>query len=367
MPLTASLPTVPSMAFRDTARLSLSDAGEVAAQVAAHLEEHGARLSHANGRLLLAFDFFRAELHPDGDGLEMEVAAADLSLLREVRALLAEHVLEFAEDEVGPVRWEVDLPAAAAPPNFRLMRVVAARSLTPHLRRITLSGEDLARFTSRSHYHCKLLIPPGASVEPEWPSLDADGRFVWPGGPGKPIVRKYTIRSVDLAASTLDIDFVLHEEPGPGAAWAAAAKPGDGVGVVGPGGRAGIAGDPCLLAGDETALPLLCRIAETLPAEARALMLVEVSGAAEEIPVASAARLDIRWLHRKGAAPGTTTLLEDAIRAVDWPGGWGSASAVVGCEHHAALDIRALLRREKGMPADRCLVVPYWRRGAAGA
>lgn len=40
---------------------------------------------------------------------------------------------------------------------------------------------------------------------------------------------------------------------------------------------------------------------------------VEVADAAEEQPLSSHANLNLTWLHRNGAAPGTTGLLEQAI------------------------------------------------------
>ncbi len=363
--MTAVPGSASAMPFSDRGWINLSDAAALADKVTRHLEEHGARVERAGNRFRLSLDFSSAELEASPARLDIRIAAADSSLLHEVRMLLQEHLLEFAEQPAGRVEWKGYIPAAGVPPNFRLMRVVAARAISPHMRRVTLAGDDLLRFSGSRHFHCKLLIPP-TEIEAQWPSLDADGRFVWPDGPGRPIVRKYTIRSVDLAASTLDIDFVLHDVPGPGASWAAAARPGDCVGLVGPGGRAGIPADRCLLAGDETALPFLSRIAETLPAGTKALLLVEVADAFDELAVTSAAELEIRWLHRHGAPAGTTRLLEDAIRATDWLGDAQSASAVVGCEQEAALAIRKLLRGEKGLAAERQLVVPYWRRGVEG-
>ena len=75
----------------------------------------------------------------------------------------------------------------------------------------------------------------------------------------------------------LDIDFVLHLHggSGPAAEWAAAAQPGDPLLLVGPCARWGDclgiefapgAAERLLLVGDETAVPAIAAILETLPA-----------------------------------------------------------------------------------------------------
>ncbi|MCK0196961.1 siderophore-interacting protein [Ancylobacter sp. 6x-1] len=356
------------MPFRDRVRLELPRADFHAAQIAEHMGEHGALVANDGAVTRLDFDFFGAELETADDMLEMRAYAADSAFLQEIRALLGEHLAEFSGRRANSLLWEEAGRQATleAPPNFRLMEVVAVRDLTPHMRRITLAGENLLRFSGDRDLHCKLLIPPPPPFEPEWPRLDSEGRFQWPQGAGKPVIRKYTIRSVDLEASTLDIDFVLHDVPGPGAGWAARAVPGARIGMVGPGGLSGIAAEICVLAGDETALPLIARLAENLPATSRAVALIEVADAREEQPICSPAQLDIRWLHRDGAAPGTTTLIEDALRGLDWPDAARSVSVVAGCEHEAALRIRTFLRSEMGMTPKQALIVSYWRRGRAG-
>ncbi|CCV12428.1 hypothetical protein MESS4_430074 [Mesorhizobium sp. STM 4661] len=58
----------------------------------------------------------------------------------------------------------------------------------------------------------------------------------WQNPEHRPSYRKYTVRALDVQKATLDIDFVLHADAGPGSAFAETARSGDRVGVVGPGG-----------------------------------------------------------------------------------------------------------------------------------
>jgi NADPH-dependent ferric siderophore reductase len=263
-----------------------------------------------------------------------------------------------------PVIILASLPAPRpTPANFRLVHVVEARFVTPHVRRVTLAGQDMARFACDEHIHVGLMIPQ-AGVAPVWPVLEADGQVTWPSGPGSPALRRYTIRRHDMRRGTVDIDFVVHEDGGPGSAFARHAKAGDVLGMLGPGGG-GIppAADWYLLAGDETGLPAIARMLETLPPEARGVALIEVGSAADEQPITTRSGVELRWLHRHALAPGTTGLLADAVRQLAFPPADTSLFAWAACEFDAFKAIRSHLRRERGLTQAQHLVVSYWRRG----
>src|SRR5690606_8894208 len=129
---------------------------------------------------------------------------------------------------------------------------------------------------------------------------------IWPSDDKRPKVRTYTIRRIDAAAGTFDADFVLHGDHSVGSRWAINAKPGDIVGVRGPTGRPVPEADWYLLVGDETALPAIARTLETLPAAARGVALIEVADEGERQAIEHQTGIEVRWLHRNGAEPGTT-------------------------------------------------------------
>lgn len=68
-------------------------------------------------------------------------------------------------------------------------------------------------------------------------------------------------------------------------------------------------------------LPSIVRRLEEFPAGARVIVFVEVADAAEEQPLTSHADVRLTWLHRDGAAAGTTDLLERAVRKLEFPAG----------------------------------------------
>jgi NADPH-dependent ferric siderophore reductase len=235
-----------------------------------------------------------------------------------------------------------------------MAEVLRLEPLGSRMTRFVLGGEALAGLP---------LEQPGEIVTLLWPAPgrdlvlpEAGWRFP-PGVAAAQHARNYTVRAWDAAAGELSVDFVLHGDHGRAARWAAGARPGDRIGFAGPRVHWQPAGDAAwsLLVADETGLPALAAIAETLPPGHRALALVEVGDAGEEQPVDCAAELDLRWLHRDGAAPGTTTLLADAVRALDLPAGrgraWGAGEAL------AMRDVRRHLRET----LEDVDVLGYWK------
>lgn len=347
-----------------TARVPLADPQGMAESLCGHFVEHGTvTRTPTGGRIESSFG--RAELHAEGGHLHLKAEAADATALYVVKNALAEHIALFAE--VPPCfAWSGG--EALAIPFFHAMHVVGARQVTPRMRRVTLAGGDVGHFDGGAGLHVRLLIPP-AGRSPVWPTPAPDGRTLWPTGEDELVRRVYTVRAIDRAEGTLDIDMVLHDDDGPhaapGSSWAATARPGDPVGLMGPGGGMPPEADWHVLAGDETALPAIARLIENLPKGRRVFAFIEVADQAEEQPLAGRASLSIRWLHRDGAKPGTTDLLERALRAMQWPGE-GRGHVMVGCEHAAAKAIRALLRTERGMDRRDAHIAAYWRRGRGG-
>lgn len=246
--------------------------------------------------------------------------------------------------------------------RFRQLTVKTVQRVTPHLIRITLTGDALEGFTSPGFDdHAKLFFPDAATGQLTLPTAGPDGP-VWPEG-GRPAMRDYTPRRHDAQANTLEIDFALHDA-GPATQWAEQAKPGDIVGVGGPRGSFIVPTefDWHLLIGDDTALPAISRRLAELPAGARVVVLAEVDSAADEIPFETQAELTLRWVHREGAAPGLSPVLVDTLKTMALPA--GDFHAWVGCESAIAKALRAHLVGERGANPKWVRASGYWRRGA---
>jgi hypothetical protein len=214
--------------------VQLRSPGQVMAQLREHFGEHGA-VSGADDAWSVSFEIGKASANLSDGGIAFKVEAGDDTSLSFLQWSVAEHIREFAVGEEPPISWRGGIVPGAPLPYFREMRVVRAVRLSPRMRRLTLSGENLERF-ARHGLHVRLLFAPGPGVVPVGPVMGADGRQSWPPGE-RPVARVYTIRRIDVEAGEIDTDFVLHEgDEMPGARFAMEARPGDIVGMTGPGG-----------------------------------------------------------------------------------------------------------------------------------
>jgi len=94
----------------------------------------------------------------------------------------------------------------------------------------------------------------------------------------RPEMRWYSIRALDAERGELTADVVLHGDSGPGSAWAARAESGEIVGF-----RSGaaeyvapLAGENQLLIADETAVPALAAIADSLADTSGVEAIIEI-------------------------------------------------------------------------------------------
>ncbi|ANY07060.1 siderophore-interacting protein [Pseudonocardia sp. HH130630-07] len=244
------------------------------------------------------------------------------------------------------------------------LQVLRTERLSPHMVRVVAGGDDLAAFPDTEHTdrYVKLLFEQPGVDYPEPFDIDTVHaeypREQWP------VQRTYTVRSLDHALGELVIDFVHHGDTGLAGPWAAAARPGDRIRMVGPGGA--YAPDPAadwhLLVGDEAALPAVCAALERIPAGCPVVAILQTDGPSDEIKLPGEAGLDVTWLHRSDAAgdPDSTQLL-DAVRALEFRS--GRVHAFVHGEAIAVRELRRHLYRERGLAKDDLSISGYWRRG----
>jgi NADPH-dependent ferric siderophore reductase len=245
----------------------------------------------------------------------------------------------------------------------RMLQVRKTRGLTPSLRRVTLVG-NLSGFSSLSpDDHVKLIFPRPGEPEPVLPRL-SNGWLRPDAAAPRPVMRDYTPRRFDVAAGELVVDFVLHGD-GPATRWATTAAPGGRIGQAGPPSSHVVSDDFAwwLLAGDETAIPAIARRLDELPAGARVFVVIEVQDPTGEIALPTTTALDLRWVHRGTAAPGSSDALERAIGELELPAGDGFAW--VGAEAEVARRLREQLRVGRALPKAYTKVTAYWKRGVA--
>jgi len=343
-------------------RIALADAAGLATRMIDHLAKRDLTFEARDGRMVAKLPFGTSSLAVEAKALAIRVEASDKGRLELLRSFVASQVIEFAGDEQPDIVWLGNESHGRTLANFREVQLKAAVDITPHMRRLTFTGGDIARFASDDDLHVRMYFPPEGIDTPEWPWPGADGRIMWPEADRKPATRYYTIRRIDLRAREIDIDFVMHDLAGPGSAFAQNAKPGAICGMAGPLGRTARPADWYLLAGDETALPAIARILEGLPATASGEVFIEVLDASEEFTLTAPPGISIRWLHRGTALPGTTTLLTDAVMSARWPDHREVFAWAAG-ETQTARTLREYFRDTRGLAREQYLSVAYWGLG----
>ncbi|MFW0794709.1 siderophore-interacting protein [Gordonia sp. CPCC 205515] len=246
----------------------------------------------------------------------------------------------------------------------RTVEVVAVKDLSPELRRVTFeisSPQDFWYVDMAPDDHVKLFFADPETGEITMPGVGPDGMKL-PAEGHFPIYRDYTVRGYDRELGRLDIEFVLHEH-GVAGAWAGAAAAGDRLGMLGPRGSHNYPPryDTYVLGADETAVPALARWMGDLPADKRVIAFVEVAGPESEVELPERDGAEVHFVHRNGADPGNSPLIDQALRSADLPD--DNFYVWVAGEANSLKPIRRYLRRELGLPKERVKVDGYWRSG----
>ncbi|MGD9737767.1 MAG: siderophore-interacting protein [Bauldia sp.] len=238
--------------------------------------------------------------------------------------------------------------------------VLARRALTPAMVRVTLGGPGLAGFASTgiADEYLRLFFPDPETGELVLPQMTPTGGWAYPAGKKPSHVATYTVRSVDRAAGSFDLDFVLHDG-GRAASWAATAEPGDEIAVNAPLGICAVPGDATwmLLACDATGLPAASRLIETIHPSIKVRLIAEIAEPAHRLPLPERDRLGVTWLEHSGNGIAPSHLLE-AVQAVPLPGGPGYVW--VAAEQRSVRPIRRYFRHQLRLPAERYSATGYW-------
>ncbi|MBB5837192.1 siderophore-interacting protein [Kribbella italica] len=254
---------------------------------------------------------------------------------------------------------------------LRELEVTRVVDVTPGLRRVTLTGDQLGSFTASDGTtfpafasegfddSVRLIFPYPGESEPVVP-VYKDGKFRWPADPPA-LWRVYTVRRYDAQARELDIDFVKHGV-GVATTWAYRANPGDRLHVGGPSvsERRPEDYDWHLVVGDDTAVPAIDRLLGELPADAQAEVYLEVAEESHRIELPAHPGVEVTWVVRNGQAAAAQPLLLEAVRAAGRRE--GAMFAWLAGEQSVVRDLRRYLIEERGVDKADIDFTGYWRR-----
>jgi NADPH-dependent ferric siderophore reductase len=267
----------------------------------------------------------------------------------------------------------------AVDPHVVMAEVVNTKRITPNMMRVTLGGDELAQFTPVGYDQWfRLFLPRAGQDMLRLPTRTSGlwyAEYLATPKARRPWVRNYTIRAARPDLHEVDVDFVLHggDDPaapeahvsGPGAGFAEAADRGMRVGVL----DQGVAYNPrhahdwTLLVADESGLPAVAGICESLPEDARGVAVVEVPTAADKQEFRTPAGVELRWVVRSAPhdVPGQAALAE--LCGLELSGFGPQVYAFAAGESSLATGARRHLVTERGVPRTHVDFVGYWRHG----
>ena len=305
--------------------------------------------------------FGNARLFVEDGRLKLAVETETSQALNRLKHALVGPISFIAASERLKIEWVGDETGYTSLEDLRILRVISVRYLTPKMLRIVFTGEGLEHFDRNDQIHCRLIFQPKDVVSAEWPVLDDRGHIIWPRQ-RKLTTRVYTIRAIDSVRGEITIDFALHCNAGPATQWAIDASEGDMVGIVGPAADGFKRARFYVLMGDETGLPGIARILETLDEHATGIGFIEIEGPSGIQTLKKPSGFEVNWLFRGEAAAGTTTLLPKVLASVNWPADLDEVFFWGGCEHSAFRAIHQYLRYELKLPRANQVLYSHWHR-----
>jgi NADPH-dependent ferric siderophore reductase len=265
--------------------------------------------------------------------------------------------------------------------------------------RVTLGGDGLAQFTPAGYDQWfRLFLPRAGQDMLRLPTRTSGlwyAEYLTTPKARRPWVRNYTVRAARPDLNEIDVDFVLHagdddlsagaaghsveqaaehavehsdeHVSGPGAGFAQAAERGMRVGIL----DQGVAYNPrhphdwTLLVTDESGLPAVAGICESLPDDARGIAVIEVPTAGDKQEFRAPSGVELRWVARSDgdahAVPGQAALAE--LQELDLARHGTEVYAFAVGESSLATGARRHLVNECGVPKSHVDFVGYWRHG----
>lgn len=349
----------------------MAQVGHFCTRLLEHFAEHGRVQALPDGNTVVTFDDDMQLLMAASQATHVSIwlGASTAGALALMKTAFAEHVMALAPPSSPPphLHWadakSVDTPL----PQLQIAYVVQSERITPRMQRLTLACPQTQALLGPGH-HVRLLMP-SVGRTPCWPRQAPDGRICWPQGDDALLRRVYTLREVDLTQDRVTLDIVLHSQgdPSAGGQFVIRAKPGDAVGLLGPGGGGTPQAQRLLLLGDETALPAIARILADLPSTSRVHVCLEVANAQECQDLPPHPGLSVQWMLRMGEPAGEPGRLERALlHHRDHGAAWAhdpDCFVWAACEQAVSLRLRQHLLARRGADRSGYRITAYWQRG----
>ncbi|SDK32443.1 NADPH-dependent ferric siderophore reductase, contains FAD-binding and SIP domains [Ferrimonas sediminum] len=225
-------------------------------------------------------------------------------------------------------------------PVPRATQVSKVIPLSPHLRRIVVSGDSLSTFPEGME---------GGYV-----------KVVLPEEGGERKMRSYTIRAFDPKARELSLDFVINRHRGPATDWAATAVVGDRVGIAGPGPMklTNYRHHSYLLVGDLTSINAINGYLPRFRADADVRALISVPTREDIIELDYDSSHNTRWIIEDESFEPLQQRVLDTARGMA-----ADTHVFLALEASQIRALRAPLQEQIGIDRLNLFAVGYWKQG----
>jgi NADPH-dependent ferric siderophore reductase len=237
-------------------------------------------------------------------------------------------------------------------PKMRMTQVLSVTDLSPHMKRIALTGESLSDFpNNKKSAHVKVIFPNPNSTNNK-PKLGIYLGF-------KKFMRSYTVRSFDQQQHTLTLDFAVNDHQGLASNWALQAKAGDYLGIAGPGDikHTDLFAEHHLFLGDITALPAIAATLEMLPENAVGTAYIQVPDKQDIQPLLKPEGINIEWFVT------TNKLTDDFLNALKTVGETLNNSAIfIAAEASIIKQLKSYLNKHCRYDKAKLYASAYWNQ-----
>jgi len=248
-----------------------------------------------------------------------------------------------------------DVRTRRPPPPLLPIMVTDWAELSPRMLRLSFEGEGIRNLgVSDPAASVRLLVPMPGTTELVIPTWEGN-EFLLPDG-ARPALRTFTPLHID--GDRMDLEIVRH----PGGAvstWAEKANPGTKAALSGPG--SGYEIDPgakrFVLLGDETAIPAIRNLLETLPAHAEVEVHIEAVHSEAELELPSHPQSTINWHVRASEADDSPLV----VSVGEWSDVSPSTRIWAGGEASTMQAIRRHLHQSLGVDRDHTSIRGYWK------
>lgn len=323
--------------------------------VASALGDHSVPFDRHSMTLRGISEYGHFDIIQEGEDFCVTLTASATPLLFALHGQILHIIDHGAPELVRQLVWSGTLPDQGPPVNFRLAQVVDVSRPFANFCRVTLQIENLAYFTDGG-MHFRLLLPP-AGRTPVWPHVDETGRTRFPTGDDALHNPVYTFVAMDVAANQFTFDVFIHAG-GRITEWVLAAQVDDTIGMMGPGGGKMPDAQQIVLAGDETALPAIRRILETLEPTATGRALIEVQSRDDIQALAHPSGVDVTWVMRGSDPCPVETMVSHYVDVTPQtaPFLW------CGAEKSKVQRARKHFRDTCGITTEQSYFSGYWRK-----